>query len=147
MESVSFLSDNSLAKANRALGLPDDARSYVAVRDILTHFQIGSVKVMTNNPRKLSELSALGIVVAGRVSAEVAANSPFSARYQFVKSVAMGHLISPKNFEAALSGEGGGRPQVLYFYEPEGEHGWLSNFYPSDVEIHGIVYKVRRGLN
>lgn len=58
-------------EANRALGLPDDARSYAAVRDILRFFHVDSVNLMTNNPRKVQQLEGLGVKVAGRISAEV----------------------------------------------------------------------------
>jgi hypothetical protein len=53
------------------------------VKDILDHFKIQSIKIITNNPRKISELSKLGVVVTERISAEVSANSVFSAKYQY----------------------------------------------------------------
>ncbi len=128
--------------ANRALGLPDDARSYVAVRDILNHFQIASIRLMTNNPRKITELTNLGIVVAERISAEVEVTSQFAARYQHTKAVSMGHLISPNCFENALK-KGDKEVKIIRFYESDGEHGWMSNFFPCQVEIGGQTYQVR----
>jgi GTP cyclohydrolase II len=43
----------------------------IKVYIFLTVSQVGSIKLMTNNPRKISELAALGVVVSGRLSAEV----------------------------------------------------------------------------
>src|SRR5271154_4109792 len=38
--------------ANRLLGLPDDARSYEVARDMLAHFGVAGVRLLTNNPAK-----------------------------------------------------------------------------------------------
>jgi GTP cyclohydrolase II len=57
--------------ANRALGLPDDCREYSAVRHILADLGVRSVRLMTNNPRKLQELAGLGITVTGRIPCQV----------------------------------------------------------------------------
>lgn len=57
--------------ANRALGLPDDCREYSAVRHILADLGVTSIRLMTNNPRKLSELASLGITVTGRIPCQV----------------------------------------------------------------------------
>ncbi|KAK9845539.1 hypothetical protein WJX84_003566, partial [Apatococcus fuscideae] len=46
--------------ANRALGLPDDCREYTSVRNILQHLNIRSIRLMTNNPRKIAVLRELG---------------------------------------------------------------------------------------
>src|SRR5262249_44509033 len=39
--------------ANRALGLPDDARRYDAAAAVLSHFGVRSIRLMTNNPAKV----------------------------------------------------------------------------------------------
>ena len=46
--------------ANRALGLPDDAREYDCVPEILAALDIRSIALMTNNPRKISVLQVGG---------------------------------------------------------------------------------------
>ena len=51
--------------ANRALGLPDDAREYSAVKNILEDLGVKSIQLMTNNPRKIEKLTALGIAIEG----------------------------------------------------------------------------------
>ena len=53
--------------ANRALHLPDDAREYDDAAEILKDLGIQSVALLTNNPRKVSALEALGITVSKRL--------------------------------------------------------------------------------
>eukprot|EP01023_Acetabularia_acetabulum_P047765 TRINITY_DN5038_c0_g2_i2.p1 TRINITY_DN5038_c0_g2~~TRINITY_DN5038_c0_g2_i2.p1 ORF type:complete len:296 (+),score=21.52 TRINITY_DN5038_c0_g2_i2:118-1005(+) len=53
--------------ANRALGLPDDCREYTSVVNILKDLNIQSIKLMTNNPRKIDQLKSMGINVVDRI--------------------------------------------------------------------------------
>ncbi|MBV9948293.1 MAG: GTP cyclohydrolase II, partial [Myxococcales bacterium] len=76
--------------ANRLLGLPDDARSYEVARDMLEHLGIRSVRLMTNNPVKVSALRNLGVSVVGRVPLVVPPNT-HSARYLEAKRTRMDH--------------------------------------------------------
>lgn len=80
-------------QANRALGLPDDCREYSAVRHILHELGINSIRLMTNNPRKIAELEALGITVTGRVPCIVEAGE-YNAGYLTTKEQKMAHLLS-----------------------------------------------------
>ena len=50
------------------------------------------VRLLTNNPRKVSELEAYGIEVVERVSIEFAPN-PENAAYLKVKKEKLGHLL------------------------------------------------------
>jgi 3,4-dihydroxy 2-butanone 4-phosphate synthase / GTP cyclohydrolase II len=50
--------------ANLALGLPVDAREWVEAADILADLGVQRVRLMSNNPRKVEGLKALGIEVA-----------------------------------------------------------------------------------
>jgi GTP cyclohydrolase II len=61
--------------ANRALGLPDDSREYTSVRNILAELGVKSVRLMTNNPRKISELTQLGVNVTGRLPCQIQAGT------------------------------------------------------------------------
>jgi GTP cyclohydrolase II len=76
--------------ANRSLGLPDDARSYEAARDMLAHLGIRSVRLMTNNPDKVNKLRALGVSVTGTVPV-VVPPTPFSQGYLEAKRDRMAH--------------------------------------------------------
>ncbi len=89
-------------EANTLLGLPVDARTYDEAADILRDLGVGSIRLMTNNPLKISALKDLGITVSGREPVTIRANE-HSAGYLQTKREQMGHLltlsstIDPKN--------------------------------------------------
>eukprot|EP00924_Labyrinthula_sp_SR-Ha-C_P011553 snap_masked-scaffold_17-processed-gene-1.32-mRNA-1 protein AED:0.07 eAED:0.07 QI:0/-1/0/1/-1/1/1/0/393 len=81
--------------ANRILGLPDDARRYEAVKDILEDLGVNRIKLMTNNPRKIKCLEKLGVKVSERVECIIPEEelSSFSLRYVKSKEKRMGHMF------------------------------------------------------
>ena len=85
--------------ANRLLGLPDDAREYHAAADMLDHFDVRSVELMTNNPAKVDALAALGVVVCGRLPVVVAPTA-FSRGYLETKRARMAHALPALPFDA-----------------------------------------------
>lgn len=78
--------------ANRALGLPDDSRSYEAARAILEDLGLQRIRLVTNNPRKVSALQALGVDISERIPSVVGSN-PHSEGYLEAKVARMGHLL------------------------------------------------------
>lgn len=78
--------------ANRLLGLSDDTREYSAARDILNHFGVRSIQLLTNNPAKVSALTALGIDVRSRVPIVVEPTA-YSRGYLETKRVRMDHML------------------------------------------------------
>ncbi len=78
--------------ANRALGLPDDAREYHAARAILEDLGLDDVVLMTNNPRKISKLRDEGVGVRERMPVVVAGN-PHSQGYLEAKAERMDHML------------------------------------------------------
>jgi GTP cyclohydrolase II len=78
--------------ANRALGLPDDARTYGAASGMFSALGVRSVRLMTNNPEKVRALRSLGIRVAARVPHVVAAHTE-SAAYLETKRFRMNHAL------------------------------------------------------
>ncbi|KIZ07919.1 GTP cyclohydrolase II [Monoraphidium neglectum] len=78
--------------ANRALGLPDDSREYTSVRNILAELGVKSVRLMTNNPRKINVLTALGVKVTGRVPCQIQAGN-HNKGYLEAKTMRMDHMI------------------------------------------------------
>ena len=80
--------------ANRALGLPDDCREYTSVAAILGDLRIESVALMTNNPRKVDALRALGLNVTSRTPCLVQAGAE-SVDYLRTKARRMAHMMGP----------------------------------------------------
>jgi len=90
-------------EANLQLGFHADARNYELVLPMLQQFGIESVRLMTNNPRKIAALDKLGIKVAGRVPLLVNRNA-FNTGYLDTKQAKLGHMMTPAA-EPALDGE------------------------------------------
>ena len=78
--------------ANRQLGLPDDSRRYASAAAMLEHLGVRSVRLLTNNPEKVSALRALGVSVTGRVPVLVEPNA-HSRAYLRTKVVRMNHSL------------------------------------------------------
>jgi GTP cyclohydrolase II len=77
--------------ANLALGFDADHRSYDLAAGILRDLGVTSVRLMTNNPAKLSGLAEAGVQVDAQESHWVDA-SEHSAAYLAVKKAKLGHL-------------------------------------------------------
>ncbi|MEP6502561.1 MAG: GTP cyclohydrolase II [Betaproteobacteria bacterium] len=78
--------------ANRLLGLPADARDYGVAAAMLVELQVGTIRLMTNNPGKVDGLQHNGITVAERVPLQVGRNRRNGA-YLDTKAHRMGHLF------------------------------------------------------
>ena len=83
-------------EANLALGFPADSRDYGIAMQILLDLGISKVRLLTNNPIKVSGLNSYGIDVVERVPLEVTPNK-FNVGYLSTKRQRMGHLL--KNSE------------------------------------------------
>ena len=79
-------------EANEELGFKADCRDFELPAEALKLLGITSVKLITNNPEKVSALEAGGITVIERISAEVEPEASFE-RYLQVKREKMGHLL------------------------------------------------------
>jgi 3,4-dihydroxy 2-butanone 4-phosphate synthase/GTP cyclohydrolase II len=79
--------------ANLSLGHPADARDYGTDAQILADLKVDSVRLMTNNPDKIDQLTRLGVSVTERVPLEVGA-SPHNADYLTAKAEKMGHYLN-----------------------------------------------------
>jgi GTP cyclohydrolase II len=79
-------------EANRLLGFPDDLRHYDIAADILRQLGVRSVELITNNPRKIAELSEAGMPVRRRVALPSPSN-PHNRGYLETKRDRTGHLI------------------------------------------------------
>ncbi|HTS15664.1 MAG TPA: GTP cyclohydrolase II [Candidatus Sulfotelmatobacter sp.] len=96
------LQDHGLdtVQANHALGFRDDERDYSVAAHMLDSLGVKSVKLMTNNPRKIEGLRALGIRVTSRLPLIIPAN-PYNRRYLSTKAHKSGHLIEDRALEQA----------------------------------------------
>ena len=76
--------------ANLDLGLPADARHYGAATQILKDLGVGEVRLLTNNPDKVTNLEDYGIAVAERVQLTPHPND-HNLAYLLTKRDRMGH--------------------------------------------------------
>ena len=79
-------------EANVELGFAADCRAYELPAEVLKLLGVREVRLMTNNPEKVSALESAGITVAERVSAEVEPQETF-AEYVRTKQEKMGHIV------------------------------------------------------
>ena len=88
------LQDNGLdtVDANLALGFEEDERNYLPAAQMLRLLNVASVRLMTNNPKKVAALEGLGIKVAERVAHVIEANR-YNKGYLFTKGTRGGHLF------------------------------------------------------
>ena len=78
--------------ANLDLGLPADARHYGAATQILKDLGVSTVRLMTNNPDKVTNLQEYGITVAERVPLTPHPND-HNLAYLLTKRDRMGHVL------------------------------------------------------
>ncbi|AYG84099.1 Riboflavin biosynthesis protein RibBA [Streptomyces hundungensis] len=76
--------------ANLELGLPADARDYAAGAQILADLGVHSLRLMTNNPDKITALVRYGLTVSGREPMPIQAGE-HNLRYLRTKRDRMGH--------------------------------------------------------
>lgn len=80
-------------EANEKLGFGADMRDYSMLKPMFEHVGIKSVRLMTNNPRKIKALKDIGVAVEERKPHETGRN-PHNAQYLETKKGKLGHLFS-----------------------------------------------------
>jgi 3,4-dihydroxy 2-butanone 4-phosphate synthase / GTP cyclohydrolase II len=83
-------------EANLALGFDADLRNYGIGAQILKDLGLSSIKLLTNNPRKIVGLEGYGLKVSKRVPIIIKCN-PNNERYIKTKKIKLGHLIKIEN--------------------------------------------------
>lgn len=78
--------------ANEALGFEPDLRDYDIAAQILKHFNITTVNLLSNNPEKLLGLQRYGIQIGKRIPV-ITETNVHNHDYMQVKKLQMGHLI------------------------------------------------------
>ena len=83
-------------EASLALHLEVDSRIYNSAALILKDLGITSLRLVTNNPKKVSSIEELGLKVIDRVPMEIKGNE-FNYNYLKTKKDKMGHLLKLHN--------------------------------------------------
>lgn len=78
--------------ANLKLGLPADLRDYGIGAQILVDLGLSSIRILTNNPKKIHGLEGYGLSVSEQIPIEQVANS-HNAEYLETKRRRMGHTL------------------------------------------------------
>ena len=80
-------------EANLHLGFHSDARSYTPAIQILEDLGVKSIRLITNNPEKLSAFENTRIKVVGRIPIEI---QPLDTNIDYLKTkkFEMGHLLT-----------------------------------------------------
>jgi 3,4-dihydroxy 2-butanone 4-phosphate synthase/GTP cyclohydrolase II len=80
-------------EANERLGFPADSRDYRVGVQILRDLGIRSIRLLSNNPRKLQGVRGDGLSISERLPIEISASAS-SLRYLKTKKDKLGHLLS-----------------------------------------------------
>jgi 3,4-dihydroxy 2-butanone 4-phosphate synthase/GTP cyclohydrolase II len=88
------LQENGLdtVEANLRLGLPADAREYGIGSQILADLGLSTIRILTNNPRKIAGIEGFGLTVVEQLPIEVSPNEE-NRRYLAAKRAKLGHRL------------------------------------------------------
>lgn len=79
-------------EANQRLGFEPDLRHYGIGAQILADLGLSTIRLLTNNPKKIIGLEGYGLTVVEQVPIEIAAH-PRTRRYLKTKKEKLGHLL------------------------------------------------------
>lgn len=79
-------------EANEQLGFDADLREYDIARDMLNHLGVNKIRLMTNNPKKVSGLEEHGVEVVERLPWKHGEN-PHNSHYLSTKAGKLGHMF------------------------------------------------------
>ncbi len=90
------LQDSGLdtVEANERLGFKADCREYALSAEVLRALDVAEVRLLSNNPDKVTALEEAGIRVRERVPCEVEPGSGYSEQYLRTKKEKLGHLFN-----------------------------------------------------
>jgi GTP cyclohydrolase II len=87
-------------EANIMLGFDVDARDYRDAAQLLKDLGITSIRLITNNPKKIESLIEFGFIIEDRIPLHVG-QSPFNANYRLTKEEKMGHFKDDQDLNAS----------------------------------------------
>ncbi|HVP14035.1 MAG TPA: GTP cyclohydrolase II [Terriglobales bacterium] len=93
-------------EANVALGFRDDEREYAIAAHMLDSLKVRSIRLLTNNPRKVEDLTRYGITIAARIPHMIPPNQ-YNRFYLETKAIKEGHFL---DFDGKLHLEEQGEP-------------------------------------
>lgn len=83
-------------EANEQLGFGADMRDYSMLAPMIEHLGVKSVRLMTNNPRKVAALEEQGVEVVERIALHTDSN-PHNEKYLQTKAGKLGHMLESKD--------------------------------------------------
>jgi GTP cyclohydrolase II len=81
-------------EANLALGFRDDEREYSIAAHMLHSLKVRSIRLLTNNPKKVEELARHGVRISDRVPHVIPPNE-YNRFYLETKRDKSGHILDP----------------------------------------------------
>jgi 3,4-dihydroxy 2-butanone 4-phosphate synthase / GTP cyclohydrolase II len=91
-------------EANLELGFPADSREYGIGYQILADLGLSTIRILTNNPRKIAGIEAYGLEVVEQVPIEVSPNLE-NRRYLEAKRDKLGHRLHHQDLRLELEEE------------------------------------------
>jgi GTP cyclohydrolase II len=79
-------------EANLALGFKDDERDFSIAGLILKDLEINSIRLITNNPRKIQDLQKYNVNITSRVKLKIFQNK-YNKKYLETKFEKLGHIL------------------------------------------------------
>lgn len=89
-------------EANEQLGFGADMRNYSMCQPMLEELGIKTIRLMTNNPRKVKALADAGVTIEERVPLQVGRN-PHNDGYLKTKASKLGHFLPKDGDESLIS--------------------------------------------
>jgi 3,4-dihydroxy 2-butanone 4-phosphate synthase/GTP cyclohydrolase II len=90
--------------ANLELGFPPDMRDYGIGNQILAELGLSTIRILTNNPKKILGIEGFGLRVVEQVPIELAPNAE-NARYLATKRDRLGHKLHHQDLKFELEPE------------------------------------------
>ncbi len=96
-----MLQDRGLdtVEANEALGFPPDLRDYGIGAQILVDIGLSTIRLLTNNPKKIIGLEGYGLKITERIPIEIPPNC-INYGYLHTKKTKLGHILNLNNKES-----------------------------------------------
>ena len=91
-------------EANASLGFKPDLRDYGVGAQILLDLGLSSIRLLTNNPRKIVGLEGYGLKITGREPLRIEP-TPYNQQYLHTKREKLGHLLEDAGGPVDADGE------------------------------------------